>query len=282
MFLSYFDESGYTGRGRDPNQPVLVVAGVVINAYRAPKTGRDWRTLLNELQEMAGKPLTELKGRELFRGDGPWKQCHHTQRAKARIHILEWLTKRNHKIVASSIVYEHWKSTDSYLCAEALKYDPIVVACVHIGLIIQRINHASKESELNKKKTLLVFDHQTDRVQKQISELLAEPPEWAMAFVRGKCGEENTLPVLIDSAYFADSIQAPLIQVADFLCFMLQRRASLSLGYEERFAGEQEIIDSVTEQLDKLMVNRSHVYPSGKNRSFARLMESVGPPSLTL
>ena len=281
MFLSYFDESGHAGKGRDPNQPVLVVAGVLVNAYRDPKTRRDWRSLLDDLQEIAGCPLDELKGRELFRGDGPWRRCHHADRAAARERILGWLTQRKHKIVASGIVYERWE--DSKLCqlSEVQNFDPLVIASVHVGLIIQRLNYARKESDLNKQKTLLVFDHQSKETQKQIPTLLAKPPNWAMGFVKGRCNEDSNLPVLIDSAYFADSVQAPLIQVADFLCFMLQRRSALSLGQEERFDGEQDIIDEVTEQLDNLMVGRSYRYPRGKAISFARLMESLAPPDLT-
>lgn len=242
---------------------------------------RDWRSLLDELQDIAERPLPELKGRELFRGDGSWKRCTHEKRAEARELILKWLTSRSHKIIANGIVHERWRNKDHYNCTEILQLEPLVVACLHIGLIIQRFKHASRDGELNKNRTLLVFDRQSKESQNQIARLLANPPEWAMSFVEGRCSEENNLPVLIDSAYFADSMQAPLIQVADFLCFILQRRASLSLGYEERFAGEQEIINSVTEQLDKLMINRSYIYPSGPNRSFARLMESVAPPSLT-
>jgi hypothetical protein len=40
--------------------------------------------------------------------------------------------------------------------------------------------------------------------------------------------------VIVDTAYFVDSEQAPLIQIADFLAYMIQRKAALDEGAPPR------------------------------------------------
>ncbi len=105
MFLFYGDESGYSGEQFGIDQPVLVVAGVLLNTHGASKTRREFRELLAELSVLAGRQLTELKGQELFRGSGRWAGVDHVDRAAARRRILEWLDERGHKVVASGLVY---------------------------------------------------------------------------------------------------------------------------------------------------------------------------------
>jgi hypothetical protein len=53
MFLFYGDESGYTGSKASAEQPTLVVAGLLVNTYRAGKTRREFADLLSRLSGYA-------------------------------------------------------------------------------------------------------------------------------------------------------------------------------------------------------------------------------------
>lgn len=68
MYLFYGDESGHTGKTATAKQPVLVLAGLLVNTHRAGKTRREFADLLSLLSGFAGQPLEELKGQQLFRG----------------------------------------------------------------------------------------------------------------------------------------------------------------------------------------------------------------------
>lgn len=279
VYISYFDESGYTGRSGWAEQRVLILGGVLVNTYRAPKTRREWRTLLDELADIAGAPLDELKGRELFRGDGAWRACGHEARAEARTQLLDWLDDRGHKLVVSGVQYDRIDAA-AEVCPPAHELNPYVVAGVHAALMIQRSQHSPRDQELNKKLTLLMYDRQDRRLEHRLARLLADPPEWAMAFVHGRCTEDDGLPAILDTAYFADSKQAELIQVADFVSYMIQRKASLDSGAPPSFDAEPDILADVWNRLRPLLIDRRHRFPRGGG-DFSRYMEAVSPPALT-
>ena len=88
MFLFYGDESGHTGGQVAADQPVLVVAGVLVNTYGAAKTRREFRDLMDELGEIAGQPLRELKAHALIRGRNEWNGVRHEDRARARNRVM--------------------------------------------------------------------------------------------------------------------------------------------------------------------------------------------------
>jgi len=58
--------------------------------------------------KIAGEPLNELNGQQLFRGSGPWATCGHEQRAEARHRLLDWIGERKHVVVASGVVYDRF------------------------------------------------------------------------------------------------------------------------------------------------------------------------------
>lgn len=278
MFICYLDESGYTGPNGWATQRVLIVGGVLVNTYRAPKTRRDWLALLAELAEMAGQPLDELKGRELFRGSGAWGSCDHLTRTAARSKVLTWLAERGHKVVVSGVQYDRLHDATN-LCTQAHALHPYVAAGVHIGLMVQRSQHASTDRTLNKNATLLMFDRQAGTHEQQLARLLATPPAWAIDFVSGRCSEKDTLPVILDTAYFVDSKHASFIQIADFVSYMIQRKASLDAGSHPSFDGEKGVLEDVWTGIEPLLIAKTHRFPAGQ-RPFARFMEAVSPPAL--
>jgi hypothetical protein len=75
----YGGESDHTGSGRSASQPVLVVAGLLVNTHRAGKTRREFRDLLSRISSLAAVQLRELKGLALsvgvVRGDTATHRC---------------------------------------------------------------------------------------------------------------------------------------------------------------------------------------------------------------
>jgi len=277
MFLFYGDESGHVGRTGTTAQPVLVVAGLLVNTHRAGKTRREFSDLLAALSEHAGRPLDELKGQQLFRGSGPWRACGHEKRALARHEVLRWIANRRHAVVASGLVYQTLPAAIR-ACPDVAALTPRVLATLHCSLAIQRNQYATQASSQNKLVALLVFDQQDGPDQARTQALLARPEPWILKFVRPKTAGDE-LSAIVDTAYFADSRRAPLIQVADFLAFMIQRKATLDAGGTTAFRGEAEVIDDVWGELTGLLVPLDQRLPA-RGGALAAAMKAVSPPCL--
>ena len=279
MFLFYGDESGYSGAGGGPAQPVLVVAGVLLNTHGASKTRREFRELLGELSALAGRNLTELKGQELFCGAGTWSGVGHQRRAAARGRILEWLDERGHKVMASGLVYERLADARE-TCPDLAALTPRAIASIHTALALQRAKHSTRLTDQRKNATLLFFDEQPqDNDQARVAAAIATPPDWALDFLadRQVGGELNAI---VDTAYFVDSGQAPMIQVADFVAYMIQRKAALDEAGPPAFAGEGEIIDGIFGQLQPLLLDRSYRLPRRPPTALASALRSLSPTCL--
>ena len=97
MKFCYVDESG---KG---DEPVLVVAGIVTDSHRMHVTKRDWSNIIALFAERLKKPVDEFHTKHFYRGNGIWRDLDGQQRTDVMNAILEWLTKRNHKVVFSAI-----------------------------------------------------------------------------------------------------------------------------------------------------------------------------------
>jgi hypothetical protein len=277
MFLFYGDESGHTGGQPDPGQPVLIVAGVLVNTHGAAKTRREFRELMDELAGMAGRPLRELKAQTLFRGSNDWAGVNHARRADARNRVLEWLGERDHKVVASGIVYSRLNA--AYVaCPQLAGIRPRVIATVHTALAIQKAHFATSASRQRRNASLLFYDHQGED-QAQAARAIANPPDWAIEFV-GDRMRDNELTAIVDTAYFVDSEQAPMIQLADFVAYMIQRKAALDEGVAESFVGEAAIINDIFELLQPLLLERSHRLPRRPEAAVRAALRDLSPACL--
>jgi hypothetical protein len=279
VYLFYGDESGHTGGPQEPGQPVLVVAGILVNTHVAGKTWREFRALLDELSAIAGVELRELKAQALFRGRREWAPVHHEQRAEARNRVLGWLAERGHKVVASGIVYGRMGEATA-VCPALDGVRPRVVATVHTALAIQKAHFATTAAAQRRNASLLFYDHQGDD-QSQVARAIANPPEWALEFV-GDRVRDGELSAIVDTAYFVDSEQAPLIQLADFVAYMIQRKATLDEGVAESFAGEAAVIDDLFGQLQPLLLERSHRLPRQPDTATREAFRLLSPACLNL
>jgi Protein of unknown function (DUF3800) len=225
VFLFYGDESGYSGEQFGAQQPVLVVAGILLNRGLEDASGVPGTPCRAERARALG--AGELKGQALFRGSGAWAGVGHADRAAARRRVLEWLEERGHKVVTSGLVYARLDEACA-ACPGLVGMSARAIATVHTALAIHRSKYAANGSGRRKNATLLFFDRQ-DQDESAVAAAIATPPEWAVEFV-GDRASSGELTAIVDTAYFVDSVQAPLIQVADFVAYMIMCKAALDEG----------------------------------------------------
>lgn len=258
---------------------MLIVAGILLNTHGSHKTRREYRELLAEIGQVAGRGLGELKGRDLYRGRGDWAGVVAPDRALVRRQILEWLGERSHKIVASGVIHDRLPAAHLE-CPSLVGISALALATTHVVLAIQRANFAQGVTAQRKKASLLFFDRQAPADRTAVTTHITAPPDWVMEFVGDRTTERDELSAVLDTAYFVDSTQAPLIQLADFVAFMIQRKATLDLTGDEAFHGETDVLDSVFEQLQPLLLQRQHRLPRQPETAAARALRAVSPTCL--
>lgn len=201
MYLLYVDESDTTVGDEDAKR-VYCVCGlrVVDSSYaattkRLAKAIKSWNPRLPE--------NFELKGYELFHGEGCWKGRKADERVAFANAVAEALADSSIKLYVSMKPSEHFG--DDYRTL--------------LGRIIER---AAKETGKKGSKTgrqmMLVFDQRPD-FNVQESKALRD--------MRAEAISNHGPSMFIDHGYEADSRHAPLIQAADFVAFHYRKRETL-------------------------------------------------------
>ena len=98
MKFCYFDESGMG------DEPVLVVAGIDVDASRMRSTRKDWADFLESLSGRTGRPISEFHTRNFYRGNRLSRTIDGTERAEVISAILDWLSSRRHRITFSAVL----------------------------------------------------------------------------------------------------------------------------------------------------------------------------------
>ncbi|MGH8397635.1 MAG: DUF3800 domain-containing protein [Gammaproteobacteria bacterium] len=270
MKICYLDESG-TG-----DEPIAVVAGIVVDAHRMHVTKENWTDLLDHISGVVGRQLTELHTKDFYRGNAPFRTLTGPQRAEYISSICQWFCERKHNFVYSGILKEPFLAA---LAAGSIPHDlanPWRAAAFHVALSLQRAHQAHQK---NKGHTLLIFDNKAEE-QAPFTRLLLNPPDWSDEYYnRGK--KQGKLDQIVDAPYFADSTTVALIQAADFLAFFLRRHAEIAENLiAPRYAEEQDKIQEWVEQLSQRTIGVAHMYPAKGRCKAASEFYDHCPPSL--
>jgi hypothetical protein len=255
VYICYADESGYAGSGSTANQPILAMAGILVNTYNIHRTQDELSELIT-LVEQTGRRVQELKGQELYRGTGPWRGMKGEDRHGLYEALLQWLAGRPHRVLLSVLdnARAHNLISREYGWVKA----PYVAAGLHLALQVQRTNQSQKR---NKGKTLLVYD-QLGQHEADLSYLIADPPSDTDPYY-GYMGGPR-LDQIVDSVYFVRSHHASFIQLADVVAFVARRRAELvALVRRARFPHERDRLDCWWKQLSPRLNRRSNALPPG-------------------
>lgn len=271
MKLVFLDESG---KAKDD---VSVVAGIVVDSYRIHSTRREWIGLLDAMTELAGKPVTEFHMRNTYSGRDEWSSAGIENRAVAINMVLDWVAEKSHPIVFGSTLKSAFDARIKSACPMLNELGSRwVCEAFHIALAI---NKAHKSLPKNRGKSILVFD-QGSGYERKLSELLVSPPVWSDTYYERK-KEEEQLTEIMDTSLFADSVHAPLIQIADAISFILRRVGEIrDAGHKERFVGELRNLESWIHKISPGMQPVAHRYKKKGRCQCADLFWELAPPSL--
>ena len=266
MKFCYFDESGMG------NEPVLVMAGVIVDAQRMHQTKTVWSDFLESLSQDIGRKVTEFHAGHFYRGSGPWGKIDGPERAQIISAILNWIEKRKHRITFSAIDKGSFSIQKERFIGMPTEW---AAAAFHCILGLQK-HH--KQHDKNKGHTVVVFDRA--KGETGLSKLVIDPPEWTCSFY-GKDPKEVPLNQIVDVPYFADSEQALLIQVADMISYILRTYAELVQGSRsEEYKGEYDRMKNWVDQIINRAIPQAMRYPPRGRCQAAQNYWNVAPECL--
>jgi hypothetical protein len=252
MKVCYCDESG-TG-----DEPIAVMVGVIVDAQRMHVTKSDWKTLLQKLARIVGKPIEEIHTRDFYAGNEKWRSLPGLQRSEIITATFEWLRDRKHDVVYVGVEKsKYFESQKAGLLPEGANTLWRFMG-LHLMLAVQK---AHQRLEKTKGHTIFVFDNE-ERERMRFTDLIASPPAWTDSYYeRGK--HDARLDQVIDVPYFGDSTEVHLLQVADFVAFFLRRHAEIAAGYsKERYDQEGDKIANWLATLKACSFAPRFVYPA--------------------
>lgn len=278
MKFCYVDESG---KG---SEPVLVVAGILVDATRMRVTKADWERLLKSLSERVNRPVDEFHTKNFYKGNGIWRELTAAERVAAMDGIMDWLDERKHLIVFSAIEKKKAREADwngkKMMLTGANEPDYWNVCTLHLMLSIQKTCQGIAS---NKGHTVMIFDKGSD--PDAAAKLAIDPPDWTDSFYgyNRKSGKQNPNPplhVIIDVPYFADSKHVGLIQLADFFAYMLRHHAQLAAGAPESYTGEAARVADWVERLAKHMTPDRDRWKASGGCECSNFIRDLAPDSL--
>jgi hypothetical protein len=266
----YCDESG-TG-----NEPIATMVGVLVDAGRMHLTKADWCELLELLNKDTRRPIKELHAADFYAGNGVWRGMDGPTRALVITEILDWLGERHHHIVYSSVNKALYR--EAYHQGNVPRELRTIWRLLgfHLVLAVQRYSQPEKK---NKGNTYFVFDNEVPEASR-FPELIVTPPSWSDEYY-GRGEKDDALNQVIDVPVFSDSKAVPLLQVADFLAFLLRRYAEIQEGLvPPKYRDEEDRIMCWAEQIQARSIGRAHVYPRRGRNEAQDMFYRLAPPSL--
>lgn len=212
MYIFYTDESGFSkGNDLEKEQPVTVVAGVLIDLTKLPKAIRIFDKTLEKInQGNHEKPITELKFSDIRQGKGVFKK--NFPKIEARADLLKSVMEEFEREIAFKIFYTaildekfiETKKQNRHLKQEL--HHPYLCAAYRVLAALDK--HQSAKSN-NKGKTFVIFDEQNN-FQDSLEKLVSMPIH------------RGAFQQIIDTVYFGKSQHSKLIQIADLIAGILR------------------------------------------------------------
>ncbi len=272
MKLCYCDESG-TG-----DEPIAVMAGVIVDCQRMHKTKEHWCNLLKALSTIIDKDIAEFHTKDFYPGNGIWRGMTGEQRTNIILAILRWLKERKHSVIYSVI----YKEIYYRFLEEGKIYDEINTLWRTLGLHL--ILGVQKEFQ-NKKyggvkgNTIFIYDNEY-REEKRFTTLLLNPPDWTDDFYSKK-SRQDKLDQIVDVPYWGDSKEVGLIQLADFLAFFIRRYFEIKERVGKQPYSDEEIkINNYYNLIKDCSLPLSIMYPKRDTCELSKLFKELAPGSI--
>ena len=269
MKFCYVDERG-TG-----DEPYAVMVGVLIDAARMKPTKGDWEGFLQGLSKELRREIKEIHTRDFYAGNGLWRGLDGATRSRITEAILDWVADRKHSVIYSAVDKTAWFKQFQ----GDTRFNDLKTIWRFLGLhLVLGIQKHHQRIAKNKGNTVLVFDNELSE-QRKFTDLILRPPSWTDTYY-GRRGNEPQLDQIIDVPHFADSMDVPLLQVADFIAYFLRRYAELENGGAERYSGERVKVAAWAKKARNLSISHSAIYPKVGRCSCADLFHSYAPDCL--
>lgn len=259
MYFLYIDESGYSGgRLDDANQPVLAMAGLLVNQYHWRKSWEGFKHFCDEFRDKFGVDFKELKAADVYAGRGKWSNISH-DRQEILEFCLNWLKGRPHKIIATAIIKKALKKERSLfqqmlfpIKNDVSKLSPYLLSALHLSLIFQRYLENQRQ-DAHKKIGMIIFDEQKQE-QNTLLDLLIAPPKSVAGFTN-KISREGFCCIM-DNAYFIGSHHSSFVQLADIVSFVIRKTVEFEIGYKESYEGEKNKIANWFSTIKDLFIEK--------------------------
>jgi hypothetical protein len=267
MKICYCDESGIG------DEPVAVMAGVVVDSQRMHVTKEHWEQLLSDLSEIVKRKVTEFHTREFYPGRGVWSDLDGESRSEVITAIAQWLNDRKHHVVFSAVnKVELQKSIEAGKIPKEVRTVWRFIG-LHLVLSVQR---EFQKHEKTKGHTIFIFDNEKQE-EMIFSDLIKNPPNWSDTYY-SRTKKDDSLSHIVDVPYFADSRHVALIQVADFLAFFMRRFIEIADGHtNEKYDGEFKKLESWVKLISSRVITTSSIYPSRGRCECAEMFHSHAP-----
>jgi hypothetical protein len=268
--LCYCDE---TGIGQEP---IAVMAGIVVDSSWMHLTKTHWQDLLDILSERVGRQVVELHTRDFYAGNDIWRhRINGPERTEVFNAIFAWLAERKHHIVYSAVVKS---SFDRAFATQDIPdgFDYWRFLGFHLVLAMQK--HGQREKGV-KGNTLFIFDNE-ERQRLRFTDLIVRPPAWSDEYYQRR-EKQDQLDQIIDVPYFGDSRDVVLIQLADLVAFLLRRHAEIQGGLiGPRYQGEDQKIAAWAKAISDRSIGRSFMYPKTGRDYAEELFYQHAPASI--
>ncbi len=219
MYSFYADESGMSQKKSDydKEQPILVVAGILIDVNKITKVIQVVDAVLKDIiNDNLRNPVPEMKFSQI-RNKKPYTGAFPDE--KDRISLFTRIIKKFQKELEFKVFYCAIDNKVFFTLKEKntllknyLKH-PYLCASYKV---ISELEHLKTKTNHNYHNTFLFFDQQS-KFQKDLAELITHPLHLNHGF-----------QILIDTIYFGDSKHAKIIQIADLMagmirCYLMKR-----------------------------------------------------------
>ncbi len=267
MKLCYVDETGTDGRS-----PLVVFVGVVADVARVHRTRREFEELFRNLAKIPDRTVAELKGSNIYYGNGRWNGVDGEVRHDAIGQLCEWLSDRKHSLALAAVDGATYDDSD---LARLTGLDIWMSGALHIALQVQKAHQGMKKK---KGATFLVFDDYKVKSD-ALAELLFDPPAWSDDYYN-RSKKQPALDQITDTAFYARSHHVGLVQIADVFAFIFRRYSEIcDYGEEEGYKGELDRVTGWIRILNDQLVDRSHRWPQRTKSELAKAYVSSCPPS---
>ena len=278
MYVCYVDESGHCGTKYNPVQPVEVLCGVISDVTKLFKTQRELAVIVKFLNKK-GIPLTEIKASDAYRGRKHWSGVEPRVRDKIFEFMLKWAKDRSCKFVVCPIDSKKFFDLKAGSCPiSSMLCHPYEAGALNLILAVQRY-HCGKKN--NKGKTFVIFDEQSGHDLNMLRIM-----ENDLSFTDGYTGykpkprarnQEPRLNQIIDVPHFSKSHLSVLIQLADWIAFIVNAYLLLKVyGHVEKYAGELAKIERWYSEIGDNLISHTNIDPPG-NDPLCQYYKSLRP-----